>query len=107
MKKSNSKAFFAKIVLVTLLMCLLSACSNKLNGTYTYDDGVLKQSFTFDKEGTVEASAFGINIEGEYVIEDEKIIITYKLLGLSYDWEASFSKKGSSIFIDVLEFVKQ
>ena len=55
----------------------------------------------------MEVSAFGINVEGEYLIEDDTITITYSLLNLSYDWEKSFEKKGNSIFIDGTEFIKE
>jgi transcriptional regulator with XRE-family HTH domain len=53
------------------------------------------------------ADAFGIEVEGEYLIEDGEITITYSLLGLRYDWVKSFEKDGSSIFIDGTEFVKE
>ena len=55
----------------------------------------------------LEVSAFGIDIEGDYVIEDGEITITYNLLGLKYDMVKSFERKGSSIFIDGTEFVKE
>ena len=55
----------------------------------------------------VELSAFGIDIEGSYVIEDGTITITYTLWSRSSDWEKSFEKDGDSIFIDGTEFVKE
>ena len=78
----------------------------KLNGTYTAD-GIVDQSFTFKEDDVVVISAFGINAEGTYKIEDDKIIITYKLLNLSYDIEKSFEKDGNTIIIDGTEFVKE
>ena len=86
---------------------MLTACSSNLSGTYSNDEGLVKQSFTFKEENKVEVSAFGINVEGEYRIEDGTITITYNFLGLRYDWEKSFEKKGNSIFIDGSEFVKE
>ena len=55
----------------------------------------------------VVISAFGINAEGTYKIEDNTITITYKLLNLSYDLEKSFEKDGNKIIIDGTEFVKE
>jgi hypothetical protein len=104
--KKNLKRIVSLLLLTTMLVCVLTACTTKLSGTYTNDEGIIKQSFTFKDDNKVEVSAFGIDIEGEYLIEDNKIIITYSLMNLSYDWEKSFAKKGDSIFIDGTEFVK-
>ena len=95
------------LLVIAFVMCMLTACATKLSGTYTNDDGLVKQSFTFKEDNKVEFSAFGLEIEGEYLIEDNTITITYSLLGVSYDWEKSFVKKGNSIFIDGTEFVKE
>lgn len=97
----------ALLLLCCLLVCMLTACTTKLKGTYTNADGLIKQSFTFKDDDKVDVSAFGINVEGEYLIEDGTITITYSLLNLSYDLEKSFEKKGSSIFIDGTEFIKE
>lgn len=105
--RKNFKGIVLLLLLTTLLMCMLTACATKLNGTYTNDDGLVKQSFTFKEDNKVAVSAFGIDVEGEYLIEDGKITITYSLLNLSYDWEKSFKKDGNSIFIDGTEFVKE
>ncbi len=94
------------LVLVAAMMCAFAACAVKLSGTYTANDGLVKQSFTFEDD-KVEVSAFGIEIEGEYEIKDDKIIITYSIGPLHYDMEKSFEKKGNSIFIDGVEFVKE
>ena len=94
-------------VLVCLVLCTLTACATTLKGTYTCTDGLIKQSFTFKEDNKVAVSAFGIDVEGEYLIEDGKITITYSLLGLRYDWVKSFKKDGNSIFIDGKEFVKE
>ena len=105
MLKKSVKAITALLV-VCILVCSLTACATKLNGTYTAD-GLIKQSFTFKEDDVVVVSAFGINAEGTYKIEDDKITITYKLLNLSYDFEKSFEKKGNTIIIDGTEFVKE
>lgn len=95
------------VLLVCMMVCTLTACTTTLNGTYTNKEGLIEQSFTFKEDNKVEVSAFGIEVEGEYLIEDGEITITYSLLGLSYDWVKSFEKDGSSIFIDGTEFVKE
>lgn len=105
--KKNLKRIVSLLLLTTMLVCVLTACTTKLSGTYTNDEGIIKQSFTFKEDNKVEVSAFGIDVEGKYLIEDGKITITYSLLNLSYDWEKSFEKKGSSIFIDGTEFIKE
>ena len=97
----------AVLLLVCLLGCSLTACSAFLRGTYTCKEGLIEQSFTFKEDNKVEVSAFGIEMEGEYEIEDGEITITYSVLGLSYDWTKSFKMKGNSIFIDGTEFVKE
>lgn len=107
MIKRNSFRVVIAVLMVCLTVCTLTACTTKLNGTYTSKDGLIEQSFTFKEDNKVEVSAFDINVEGEYLIEDGKITITYSLLGLSYDWVKSFEKDGSSIFIDGTEFVKE
>ncbi len=97
----------AAVFMVCVMLFSLVGCKTVLKGTYTSKEGLIKQSFTFKEDNKVEVSAFGIDVEGEYVIEDGKITITYSLLNLSYDMEKSFEKKGSSIFIDGVEFVKE
>lgn len=106
-QKKVLKKIVAAVLLVCILVCTLTACTTTLKGTYTSKEGLIKQSFTFKEDNKVEVSAFGIDIEGEYVIEDGKITITYSLMNLSYDWVKSFEKDGSSIFIDGVEFVKE
>lgn len=105
--KKSVKRIAALLLLTAMFVCVLTACSTKLSGTYTNDEGLIKQSFTFKEDNKVEVTAFGIDVQGEYRIEDGKITITYSLLNLSYDLEKSFEKKGNSIFIDGTEFVKE
>lgn len=106
MKKKVARSVIA-LLLVCVMVGTLTACTITLKGTYTSTEGLVEQSFTFKEDNKVEVSAFGIDIEGEYLIEDGQITITYSLLGLSYDWVKSFDMKGSSIFIDGTEFVKE
>lgn len=99
------------VLAVLLLVCsmtfTLSACTTTLNGTYTSKEGLIRESFTFKKDNKVDVAAFGIEVEGDYLIENGTITITYNILGLKYDWAKSFEKDGSSIFIDGTEFVKE
>lgn len=105
MFKKNVKVITA-LLMVCIMACSLTACATKLSGTYT-SDGIIEQSLTFKKDNVVVMSAFGIDAEGTYKIEDDKITITYKLLNLSYDLEKSFEKDGDTITIDGTEFVKE
>ncbi len=107
MKKRNWLKRITAAFLACVMVCILTACTTTLKGTYTSKDGLIEQSFTFKEDNKVEVSAFGIDVEGEYLIEDGEITITYSLLGLSYNWVKSFKKDGSSIFIDGTEFVKE
>ena len=101
----NVRAVVA-VLLVGVMVVALAACTTELRGTYT-SEGLIKQSFTFEKDNVVVMSAFGIEAEGTYKIEDGKIVITYNLLGFTYDWEKSFEKDGNTIIIDGTEFVKE
>lgn len=103
----KSAKIFAVLMVICLMICSLTACTTKLSGTYTSEEGLVKQSFTFKEDNVVEMSAFGIDVEGTYKIEDDKITITYKLLNLSYDWEKDFEKNGNTITIDGTDFVKE
>lgn len=105
--RKNQKRIVSLLVQAVMIICMVTGCATKLSGTYTNNDGIVKQSFTFKDDNKVEVSAFGIDIEGDYYIEHDKITITYSFLKISYDWEKSFEKKGSSIYIDGIEFVKE
>ena len=106
MKRNLFKRVLTGLLAVLMVFALVS-CATKLNGTYTATDGIIQQSFTFDKDGNVKMSAFGVNVEGEYKIENKKITISYGILGISYDFVKSFEKSGKSIYIDGVEFVKE
>lgn len=105
MKKSIKKII--ALVLVVVLVCTLTACATSLNGTYVNKNGIIEQSFTFMKDNKVKISAFDLDLEGEYAIEDDQIIFTYSLLGIGVDLPFDFEKDGSSIFINGVEFVKE
>lgn len=105
MFKKSLKVIVAAL-LVCVIMCSFAACSPRLNGTYT-SDGLVKQSFTFKDDNVVVVSAFGIDAEGTYEIEEDTITITYKVLNFSYDLEKSFEKDGDTIIIGGTEFVKE
>ena len=107
MLRSKISKRIVAAILCCIMVCTFAACGFMLKGTYTSTDGLVEQSFTFKDDNKVEVSAFGINVEGEYEIKDGEITITYSLLGLKYDWVKSFERKGSSIFIDGTEFVKE
>ena len=106
MCKKSLKMIIA-LLLVCVLLFSLTACATTLKGTYTIKDGLVAQSFTFMEDNHVEMSAFGIDLDGSYVIEDGQIIITYSLLGLKQNWSGRFVKDGDSIFIEGTEFVKE
>ena len=107
MVMKRSLRMIAVLLLVCTIAGIFAACSTTLNGTYTYKEGLVEQSFTFKKDNKVDVSAFGIDIEGEYEIKDGEITITYSLFGLSYDWVKSFKRDGKDIVIDGLKFVKE
>ncbi|MDO4623370.1 MAG: hypothetical protein Q4B22_10505 [Eubacteriales bacterium] len=107
MKKKTGFKRLTALLLVCLLAVSLSACATKLSGTYKCTDGLIEQSLTFKKDNIVEMSAFGINAEGEYHIEDGEIKIKYSLLNLSYEWSESFEKDGKTITIGGTKFVKE
>lgn len=104
----NSRIFkrVLAVALICLMVCSLAACATKLNGTYTSSEGLIKQSLTFEDD-KVKGSILGMEIEGTYEIKDGKIIISYGVGPLHYDQEKTFEKKGSSIFIDGVEYVKE
>ena len=95
----------ACLCLLSVLVACFASCSNQLNGTYSTKESI-KQTITFKPDNVVVFSAFGIDANGTYKIENGEITITYKVLGVSFDLTKSFEKKGNSIFIDGTEFVK-
>jgi len=94
------------LLMICVLAFSLTACTAKLSGTYTNTEGLIRQSLTFE-DNKVDMSAFGVEVEGNYIIEDDMIHFSYNLLGFNYNLEKSFRKDGKSIFIDDVEFVKE
>ena len=96
------------VLLAAALLAGLAGCGAKtLNGTYK-STGNLGDSLTFDKDNKVTGELFGVTLDGEYEIKDDSITFKYSaVLGLGTTDTKSFEKKGSSIWIDGTEFVKQ
>ena len=97
-----------KIAVVLLVFCMiisLTACGNKLNGTYS-SSGLISQTFTFDGDN-VTMSAFGINASGTYKIQGDSIVITYSLFGSEQSMTQSYKKDGKTIYIGDTAFNKQ
>ena len=111
MKKNGKTAGVKRVILVTVALCLvlttLAACSGGgPSGTYKAS-GLISQSFTFSGGNKVTMSAFGVDASGTYTINGNKMTFTYSIFGIESDWSCTFEQKGSSIYIDGTEFVKQ
>jgi hypothetical protein len=105
--KKSLKSLVA-LLLVLVMVGSLTACAVTLKGTYTHKDGLVESSFIFKDDNKVSVSAFGVEIEaGEYEIKDGEVNISYEILGIKAGLTKSFEKKGNSIFIDGVEFVKE
>lgn len=98
----------AVIMVIATVVCVFAGCGNTLKGTYK-STGSVGGTLTFDKDNKVKGEAFGVSIEGNYEIKDGSIIFSSSstFLGLGGTLTKSFEKKGSSIFIDGTEFVKE
>ena len=106
MKKATKKTTIRIAIcamIVTLASTLLVACGGGLSGTYYSADGL--QAFTFNGDN-VTMSAFGVNANGKYKIEGDKIIITYSLFGMEYNWSQPYSESDGSIYIGGTQFSK-
>lgn len=104
----NGMKMKSKIVVGLIVLCLifsLTACGNKLSGTYA-STGLISQTFTFDGNN-VTMFAFGINASGTYKIDGDSIIITYNLFGSEQSMTQSFKKDGSTIYIGGTAFNKK
>ena len=101
--KTKTAAFRSGLCIA--LIVLADMFAPKLSGTYYSADGI-SQTFTF-KDDTVTMSAFGINATGTYKIDGDRIVISYSLFGIPYDWQQSFSRSGDSIYIGGSQFIKQ
>jgi hypothetical protein len=111
MTTTRKTSSIKKVLLITVALCLvlttLVGCSGGgLSGTYK-SQGLISQSFTFSGSDKVTMSAFGINANGTYKISGNTMTITYSLFGFESSWDCKYEKKGSSIYIDGTEFIKQ
>ncbi|MBR4344393.1 MAG: hypothetical protein IKP88_17110 [Lachnospiraceae bacterium] len=103
----NSHKKILSILMILVMILSLSACSgDRIDGTYISNDAA-KQKFTF-KDNTVTMSAFGLNVDGTFELNDTQIVITYTIPILGDQvWRASFSKNGKNLIISGTEFIKQ
>ena len=105
MKKSIARIFAVMLTVVVLLTAV--ACTRRLSGSYA-SEGLLGSTYTFDGDSvTVSSNNLGISIKGTYKIEKDTMTLTYNVLGVSTTDTVSFEKKGNSIFLDGVEYVKQ
>ena len=109
------KRIISTILVAALLVCMmltLVSCGKTLNGTYSREEDGVKVTYTFKKDGTFETTMdMGIlgeiEFDGEYVIDGDKIEITYELLGVEYEKEYDFEKGRGYIEIDGDKYEKE
>ena len=103
MKKTTALRILAAALMLTLLCGALASCANKLSGTYTSSEDP-NTVYTFSLFGDKMVYSFGgIEIESTYEIDVDKIYMAI----LGSRTEKTYSKEGSSIFIDGVEFTKE
>lgn len=103
------KKFFARFLAAVLMaVVLLSAvaCTKRLSGSYASSE-LLGTTYTFDGDKVTVSSDLGIALTGTYEIEKDTITFSYKVMSVTTSNTVSFEKKGSSIFLDGVEYVKQ
>lgn len=106
MVKKQIKSTVAVFFVLVMMVCCLTACETKLNGTYKAVEG--SDSYTFNKDNTVTMTdSTGIGVKGTYKIEDGKITLTLSALGMETSQTYDFEKKGNTIKIDGKEYKKQ
>lgn len=90
-------------VMVVVLACCLTSC-NSLNGTYVCQEGDMYTTYKFTAfSDKLVVSYISIPFEGTYEINGDKILIT--IFGESQEY--SYSKDGSTIYIDGVAYVKE
>ena len=79
-----------------------------LNGTYSAEvlGGIAKSYFTFNGDN-ITMSAFGIEADGTYRINNNKLYINYSMFGKEYNIDYSFRQDGNRIYIGGDEFIKE
>lgn len=70
--------------LLAAALCLLSACSHGIDGTYTDAMGVTR--YTFTSGGKVTIEAMGLSQETRYVREGDTLKVTLPQKGASLDF---------------------
>ena len=103
------KKKIAILLVLVILAGLLAGCGSKLKGTYVPVDESYSDygSITFNGN-KVTFSVFGYDIlSGTYKIRGNKITVKASVFGEETEETMSFRKKGSSIFIENEEYVKQ
>ena len=112
--KKTLRAISITLILASFVL-LLSACGTKLSGTYTAS-GLISQSYTFDNDGNVTYAAAGVNlVTGTYKIAKGKITFSFDTddilsLGgnsLALNHAMTFQKKGNTIFLDGVKYMKE
>ena len=109
------KRIISTILVAALLVCMmltLASCGKTLNGTYSREEDGMKVTYTFKKDGTFEATMDtgilgDVEIDGEYVIDGDKIEMTYEFLDVEYDEEYDFEKGRGYIEIDGDKYEKE
>ena len=102
------KKYIVKIVAMALLVVALACCftsCNKPNGVYVCqnkDDIYTTYEFSMFSDRLI-ISYLSIPFECKYEIEDDKI----RIMILGEVEEYSYSKKGKTIYIDGVAFVKE
>lgn len=86
-----------------MLVCCLSACS-RISGTYSCDDDIIYTSYTFSLfSDKLVYTVIEMQFNGTYEINGDTITIT--IAGDSQ--EHSYSKEGSTIYIDGKAYTKE
>lgn len=105
--ENNMKKTAFRILAVTVVVILISAslasCANKLSGTYTSTEDSTTYKFSLFSDKMIYSIGGVVELECTYEIDQDKIYLT--ILGDRI--EKTYSKQGSSIFIDGIEFVKE
>ena len=70
--------------LLVAVLCLLSACSSGINGTYSDAMGVTKYTFSSGRKVTIEA--LGISQETSYVRDGDTVKVALPQKGASLDF---------------------
>ncbi len=104
------------VLILTMLIPLLTACGNTLDGTYKADVFGSGMSYTFSgNKVTLNVTVLGAviaTVDGTYEIEDGKITLTFSGEDESAEeysgtFEFSADEDGDSITIGIVEYEKE